>query len=143
MNSITHIMNKDHKKIKELLILFEDEANKNSEKTMEIFQRFKWNLEKHFFVEEKVIFNSYELESEEENEDISRILNEHIQILNLMEKIGDLFPNLEISDISEMKRILLSHAKFEDEVFYPKLDETIDGTQRLEIVQKLGEVILE
>jgi len=136
--SIIKIMDKDHKRIKELLGLFEIDSN-NLQKALESFNRFKWNLEKHFFIEEKVIFN---VTLEDEDQDLSTILNEHSEILNLMSIIEEELMDNKKPDISEMKKLLLSHARFENYIFYPKLDETLNEEQKQEIIDRIKDIII-
>ncbi len=135
MISIIKLMDKDHKKIKELLLVFE-----NSE-TIQNFNRFKWNLQKHFFIEEKVIFNTDSLG--EDNENLSLILNEHSQILNLMDMLEEDLIDNKKPKTAEMKHLLLNHARFEDEVFYPKLDEILDEQQKQNIIDRTKDIIIE
>lgn len=134
MESIIKIMDKDHKKIKELLEIFEKDKSENS------FNRFKWNVEKHFFIEEKLIFSAKSLD--QENQELLDILEEHSEINNIIEKYEEeLFENKN-PDISELKQLLSSHAKFEDEIFYPKLDESLNPEEKQEIISRCKEVLI-
>ena len=141
--TIIKVMDKDHKKIKEILLEFEKEENNNFEKSKETFMRFKWMIEKHFFIEEKAIFNFYVIESPEENEDLMRILKEHREILNLIERSEESLFDQKKLEIDELKHYILAHAKFEDEVFYPKLDETLDLEKKQDMINRIKDIIIE
>jgi len=142
-SSILKTMDKDHVMIKEVLIDFEKEENKNFEKSKHVFSRFKWMLEKHFFIEEKAIFNFYIIESPEENDNLMRILKEHREILGLIEEAEELLFDQKKLEIEELKHYILAHAKFEDEVFYPNLDEILTEEQKQEMISRIKDIIIE
>lgn len=141
--TILKIMDKDHNKIKEILMDFEKEENKNFEKSKHVFIRFKWMLEKHFFIEEKAIFNFYIVESPEENENLMKILKEHREILDLIEKSEEILFDQKKLEIDELKQVLLAHAKFEDEIFYPNLDDILNEEQKQEMINRIKDIIIE
>jgi hemerythrin superfamily protein len=141
--TIVRVMDKDHSKIKEVLMEFEREENRNFEKSKEIFMRFKWMLEKHFFIEEKAIFNHYISESSEENESLIRILKEHREILDLIEASEENLFDEKKLDLDDLKHYILAHARFEDEVFYPKLDELLNEEKKQEIINRIKDIIIE
>ncbi len=140
--SITRTMDSDHRKIQAILERFEEEINQDSEKATMTFNIFKWNLEKHFFTEEKVIISSYIAETEDEKEDMSTILNEHVEIQVLIKIIEEALSKNKKPDLSNIKKILKSHSKFEDEIFYPKLDEILNDKQKQEIIIRIKEIII-
>jgi len=136
-------MDKDHKKIKDVLMEFEKEENRNFEKSKETFMRFKWMTEKHFFIEEKAIFNFYITDSPEENENLMKVLKEHREILDLIERAEELLFNQKKLDIEELEHYFLAHASFEDEVFYPRLDELLDENKKQEMIKRIKDIIIE
>ncbi|MEM0465623.1 MAG: hemerythrin domain-containing protein [Candidatus Pacearchaeota archaeon] len=139
--TVCKIMLKDHAQIMKLLSMFERELTKNLDNSKNLFNKFKWNLNKHFFVEEKVIFSVYESVSEEDNIDILKLLKEHKDIYWLLNKTEDELDANKIPDISELKKLLRSHANFEDKNFYPKLDEELDDKQKAIIFDRAEEII--
>ena len=82
-NTNCDIMMKEHAKIHKLLNKFKQDLDKG------MFFEFKWTLEKHFFVEEKVIFTVYAMSSPEESEDLFEILKRHKDILWLLRKMEE------------------------------------------------------
>lgn len=141
--TILKVMDKDHIKIKDMLMDFGKEENKNFEKSKHIFIRFKWMLEKHFFIEEKAIFNLYIVESPEENDNLMKILKEHREILDLIERSEELLFDQKKLEIEELKHYILAHAKFEDEIFYPRLDEILDEEKKQEMINRIKDIIIE
>ena len=63
---ISEAMVRDHGKLVKLLIDFEKSIVQDKKTMMEAFNEFAWELEKHFFTEEKAIFISYEPKDETE-----------------------------------------------------------------------------
>ena len=56
---ITEVMVRDHIKIVKLLNEFEKRLTQDRKIKLKAFNEFVWELEKHFFTEEKAIFISY------------------------------------------------------------------------------------
>jgi iron-sulfur cluster repair protein YtfE (RIC family) len=127
ITSITSLMLKEHKEINKIL---EDlEKNNEGQNPKKLLSRLKSSLERHFFIEEKIIFRIYSLNKN--NEDILDLIKEHKDILWLVIKLEENQSrglNLELSDIKEL---LESHIQFENEFFYPKLEELDKETQQL------------
>jgi hemerythrin-like domain-containing protein len=142
-NTITKLMLKEHDKIDKLLNLLNKELNNNSENSYKIFNRLKWIIDKHFFVEEKVLFSVYENNSNEDNMDILRLLKEHKDIYWLLNKIEDSFESKTKIDLSGLRRLIKSHASFEDINFYPKLDKELKEEQKQLIFSRTEEIINE
>lgn len=141
--TIVKVMDKDHSKIKNILIDFGKEENKNFEKSKHVFIRFKWMIEKHFFIEEKAIFNYYKIKSQEENENLMKILKEHREILDLIAKSEEILFDQKKLEIEELKHLLIAHATFEDEIFYPNLDEILSEEQKQEMINRIKDIIIE
>ncbi|MFA5855818.1 MAG: hemerythrin domain-containing protein [Candidatus Pacearchaeota archaeon] len=138
--SITNIMDKEHKKIDLILKEFESIYSKDKITSKEIFSKFKWSLEKHFFLEEKAIFNSNILD-EEWISDISKVLDEHQEIINLLEKTEDALNHNKNPELNKLKQLIHVHSVYEDEVFYPKMEEFLSEKQKENIINKTKEII--
>ena len=139
--SIPTLMLEDHKRILGFLNEFEKQIAKDTRKAKEIFEKFKWNLEKHFFVEEKVIFTIFDTRGEGEQEDILNLLKEHKDIFLLMKKAEDSLSKNTKPDVSELKTILLRHADFEGENFYPRLEEELSEQEKSLITQRAKQIV--
>ena len=137
-NSITSLMLNHHAKITGLL--------KNMDNTMESFDRFKWALEKHLFVEEKAIFIYYNPTDDEDiiNENYAMIpdlIIEHTMILDMLKEMEDDLRNKGAVDSSELQDLLTKHKDFEDDVLYPKLDRALEDSQKIIITERIGTLI--
>ena len=58
-----------------------------------------------------------------------------------IKKIEDAVAKGQTPNVSEIKRYLLEHANFEDNFFYPKLDEELDDNLKNVIFDRAKEII--
>lgn len=140
-HSISFLMFKDHKKIDTLLQELENHIKQRTASMF--FNKFKWNIERHFFIEEKAIFDLSSKIKGEETEELFNLLSEHVKILALINKIDEELKENPEPDISDVKVMLLSHANFENEVFYPKLDDDLTPEQKSIIIEKIKEMLVD
>ena len=141
MDSIDQLMVEEHRKIKLILEEFEREVNINIPKAKGLFNKFKWNLEKHFFVEEKAIFGIMDKVKDREISDIFDLMAEHGSILELVKNIEDGLEKGVMPNVVGLKLILIRHANFEDATLYPELDRDLSEEYKREIVERIREVI--
>jgi len=138
--SIESLMLKEHKRINKFIDELEKHLD-NYEKTKVHFSKFKWNLEKHFFVEEKVIFDMFVNISGEETTDIFHLLEDHVKIMGMV-KILEKNLNKKIKpDLEKLKQMLTLHRNFEDQDFYPNLDKRLTLDQKKKISERIREII--
>lgn len=138
--NIADLMFKEHRRLDTLLEDFE-KGLVDIRKAKELFSKFKWNLEKHFFVEEKAIFDISISISNEEVADIFDLMQEHSKIMTLVKKVEDQLAKLSKPDILNLKEIIIKHRKFENQIFYPKLDLKLNENQKAVMVERVKEVI--
>ncbi|MFX0103079.1 MAG: hemerythrin domain-containing protein [Candidatus Hodarchaeota archaeon] len=127
----------DHAKITRLLEELKGISPNNDTLLLSLLNSFKWELEKHFFTEEKAIFVFYQPESQEEQEATREILEQHDKIFKELTKVEERIREKKLVDIQVFKRILLKHKNHEEEVFYPRLDEQLDEKTKEMIFQRL------
>lgn len=143
--TIPRIMLEDHGKINHMIQDFITELEKHPENHGEIvdkFFKFKWNLEKHFFVEEKVIFNIYASSKEEESEEILRLLKEHKNMLWLIERIEEDLEENHTPRLGNLTKTLNGHINFENQILYPRLEEELGKNEKKLIVDRMNEVVI-
>jgi iron-sulfur cluster repair protein YtfE (RIC family) len=141
MKTIKNIMDIEHKRIQNLLKEFEDTLNKDFKKAKEIFSKFDWNLEKHFYIEEKVIFTIYNASSGIDDVDLTELIKEHKDIVWKISRIKENLDRGIKPHIEDLKKLLNHHEKFEDEVFYPRLDEELNKSEKELIFERAEEII--
>jgi len=140
MKLISDIMLEDHAKIDGMFCEFKSDLNVTSESAMEAFNRFKWQLEKHIFAEEKAIFEFFNI-STEEYEDIPKVLEEHITLLKMVKEIEARLKEHKETNTQELQDTLVAHVKFEDEVLYPKLEKSLSKDQKKQIAERIKQVL--
>ena len=94
-----------------------------------------------FFVEEKAIFQISDKVIGEEVSEIFDLMKEHGEILEILRTIEGEIEEGEKPNITKLKFKLIKHAKFEDKMFYPKLDELLSEDQKKEIIKRVKEVV--
>jgi hemerythrin-like domain-containing protein len=106
-----------------------------------VFNKFKWELEKHFFIEEKAIFTLIYSGDKECNEMKDELLREHRTILKDLKSIEESLNSNIDTDLSEFKQSLIEHRDFEDESFYPVLEQELDEERKKEIRDRISNPI--
>lgn len=137
--SISNLMLRDHSKIGKLLSDLDEAMKNNSEKVIESFHEFSWNLEKHFNIEENIVLTNYNPKEEEIITEMPNILEEHEGIIKMMKEIEAKLVKNGNADISHLKMILIKHKDFENEVLYPLLDLELNKEQKKSISEKIME----
>jgi hypothetical protein len=140
-NTITEVMTKHHLNIDKLLNKFNRELKEKSITGMETFNKFKWELEKHFFLEEKAIFQSHYSSNIQTNEISTRLKDEHDKIIQELEKIEmDIKLNKSI-EFNNLREMIIKHKNYENRHFYPLLDDELDDDNVKKIVDRLSNAL--
>ncbi len=141
--SILDLMIKDHKHLFQKLNDIEDIKDRDISYITKKFNDFRWNLEKHFFVEERAIFTFYNPEKIDEGYDVfSDISKQHTNILEKIETMNKKLENWEPFDLTEIKGLLNKHRQFEENNVYPKLDREISDGEKRFMIERIEEVSL-
>ena len=139
--SISEIMLRHHYKIDKLYHRLEKGIEQKSENLVATFDKFKWELERHFFIEEKAIFQLHYSENEKSNKIREQLMEEHSILRRIIDRIeNDLLNNREI-DLYGFRKKLLKHKEFENREFYPRLDEELDDSRKKIIIERLSNPI--
>jgi len=142
MEKISKHMKSHHKIIDALFERFEGNVNAESEKAVEDFENFKWELQKHIFLEEKAIF-SFCQECYIGEDKVTGIAADMAKMHDeILEKLNDLENQLILEknfNISELKELLLEHEEEEDNKLYPILDERLDSLYKKIVIKKIEE----
>ena len=108
-------MLQEHKRLDKFLDILERDLD-DYEKTKKNFECLKWNLEKHFFVEEKVIFDSFVSISGQETNDTFSLLEDHVRIIELLNKHEKKIIKVECLDFDKYGRLLIKAYNNVDEL---------------------------
>ncbi|MDP7521208.1 MAG: hemerythrin domain-containing protein [Candidatus Pacearchaeota archaeon] len=140
LQSIEKLMLKEHKRLDKFLDDFERDLD-DFEKTKKNCDCFKWNMEKHFFVEEKIIFDSFVDISGQETNDTFHLLEDHVRIIQILKALEDKLKQKIKPKLEYLRRVIKTHRDFEDEDFYPKLDKRLSDEQKEQVAERIKEII--
>ena len=140
---ILDLMIQDHKRIMEYLKDVENNLGRDFGFLSNSFNTFQWNLEKHFFVEEKAIFIFYyPNEPDKEFNYFLDLMDQHTEILENIEKLRKKLQGREPFDLYKLKKLLVKHKTFEEKNIYPFLDRELDGHVKRVIIDRIKEIRL-
>jgi len=130
-------MIKEHAKINIILQKYLNE--KNMDKAKDRIRELRWALEKHFFSEEKAIFELVDPKDKKEKAIIATIIKGHEEMRELTTGfVKDILENT-LPDLTNFKKVLFDHEKIEVKLLYPRMDKEISGELRREILKKAKE----
>ena len=139
-NNILSLMVDQHGLIEALFFIFKDEAKEKTERVKNSFSEFSWELRKHFFVEEGVIFDYLPWRDPFISETIERLKDEHIEMLNQLSKMAEDLLKVEDEQIESFYNLLKSHREMEEINLYPALDKRLTVAQKEQVIKKIDEI---
>ena len=141
--AILDLMVRDHNRLMECLKDVEKNLGRDFGFLSNSFNVFQWNLEKHFFVEERAIFTSYNPDSVDEGYEIFLDLSkQHTEILEKIESLRKKLQRREPFDLNEIKNLLIKHKTFEEKNVYQVLDQEIDEEEKRFIIERINDIII-
>lgn len=141
--AILDLMVKDHDRLMDYLKDVENNFGRDFGFLSQSFNTFQWNLEKHFFVEERAIFTSYNPdEPDKEYKFFSDLMDQHTEILETIESLRKKLQKREPFDLNELKKLLVEHKTFEEKSIYPVLDQEINEGEKRFIIDRIKEIRL-
>ena len=143
MSNIVDLMLKDHLRLLSLLTRLERTNEKDVNLKYNKFETFKWEVEKHFFLEEKTIFSKFSTKKEGVKiyNLYIELVKQHEKILNLLDEIKKQIMQGFKPDIIRIRDLLINHQKFEEKLIYPKLDEELDENEKIKILNRIEGII--
>jgi len=141
-NEILPLMVNDHCRLEKLLDDLEKNIDKEQTVMRESFYQFEWELEKHLFTEEKAIFTLYNPEDVSEGyKMLPELIKQHNFIVNKLDNWRkNIRNNKKIDGFYDFKKFLINHREFEEKEVYPRLDQTLDDTQKKLIIRRINEL---
>lgn len=142
MKEITTAMFNHHKVVNNLLLDFEKVSDDDTKKIADVFSVFKWNLNKHLFIEEENIFPVADKNNAKEVLELNNLLKDHRDIKKIVDNLGEdvrsgVKPNTMI-----LRELLFAHETREIESFYPLLDKRLSVKDKVKILQNVKDVKL-
>ena len=141
--AILDLMIKDHNRLMEYLRDVEKNLSHDFGFLSNSFNTFQWNLEKHFFVEERAIFISYNPNDPDREYKFSSVLmDQHAEILEMIESLRKKLEKREPFDLNQLKKSLVKHKTFEEKSIYPVIDQEINEGEKRYIIDRIKEIKL-
>ena len=103
---------------------------------------FQWELEKHFFVEEKVIFKSVSDGQPEIYGIVVHLLEEHNTMTKMLEEVKSQLAEKLPVDLSKFGNLLTEHRMIEEHKLYPELDNKLDDEEKKSIISRINQLPL-
>ncbi len=137
-DSIRGLMQNEHQKIDSIIADFRKE-NKETADAQYLFDKLIWAVKEHFFIEEKLIFSTHNLEIENHNNE--ELLGQHQSILEILSDMSSKKLKDTSEELQNMEDELIAHSKLEEEIFYEQLDETLSNEQKEDLISKVKEFL--
>lgn len=140
---IENLMLKFHRKINEQLFRLYEIVETNrpitNQEFLTIFNNFSNEVKNHFHVEEETIFELYDkFSNEQEISDTFDLMQEHGEIIGMIKHIqknAQHNQNHVKENLSKLKEKLIHHVNFENNHFYPELDNKLTETEKQEVIK--------
>jgi iron-sulfur cluster repair protein YtfE (RIC family) len=142
MGPITLVMLRHHQIINKLLLDAEKVPEDDTYKFKKLFDAFKWNLDKHIFVEEEHIFPVADRNNKIELKQLQNLLKDHKDIKAIIENLEEEINDDRRPNVSIMRELLYKHEGREIDSFYPLLDSRLSSEKKKDIVERLKDIKL-
>jgi hemerythrin-like domain-containing protein len=146
MNSIKEFLTQDHRRCDEVFAKMEEKANNDLASAKELVEEFVADMEHHFQMEERVMFEEFEKKTGMTEGPTAMMRHEHEQMRGLMAQLKS---SLEESNkdkflgTSETLMILLQqHNMKEEQMLYPMAQQHLSA-QAEHIIDMMQSIIVE
>ena len=141
--NVVKLMVNHHCKIEKLLENFEANIDSDYESILKTFSDFEWELEKHIFIEERVIYTQYNPDDIADGyKMLPKLTTQHNFIINKLQNWSkDIRNKKKILDFNVLKEFIENHKNFEEKDVYPLIDQVLNEEQKLKMATKINEII--
>lgn len=142
-NLLLNLMVKDHNRLMKCLKDVEKNIKSDFEVLLKKYNTFEWNLEKHFFVEERAIFTAYNPDYIEDGHQLFTNLSmQHTSILEKIESLRKRLRSGKSIDVSNLEEMLVKHKTYEEKNVYPVLDVEISEGEKRFMIERIKEITI-
>ena len=138
--SIEEAMQKNHKDLEGDLNELIDGKSPSKEGLYKNFDEYLKKMRNHFITEEQAIFSFYHIEDKENSDVVFKLMDQHVEILLMLEKIEKRIDEWSDIDFSELKRLLTEHVAIENNILYKNLDKDLNESERQFVLKKIEEM---
>lgn len=141
-NTILGLMLRHHALIETLLKTFQDNLREDSGAGRDSLNKFRWELEKHIFVEENVIFKTCSMKDSEGCKVVHNLIRGHFTMMNILDDVSQTMNKGKIDEkeIFLFQKFLTAHKQTEEKKLYPKLDATLSNKDKKTIIYRINEI---
>lgn len=140
VENILNLMVMQHGMLESLFSVFQLELKNDQEKAKQSLSEFSWELKKHFFIEESVIFNFMAWKESAITTVIDQLKKEHSIMLEMVEKMSNEFPLMAEQNAEPFLKLLQSHRGVEEKNLYPRLDADLSDPQKDQIIKRANQI---
>ncbi len=141
MGEITLAMLRQHQIVNKLLLDFEKIPREDTYQIAK-FNLFKWNLNKHIFVEEENIFPVADKNNPIEMKQLQNLLKDHKDIKGIIKNLDEEIADRRKPNTAILRELLFAHEEREIKNFYPLLDTRLSNEKKRNILRQIREVKL-
>jgi hypothetical protein len=141
VGDITLAMLKQHGIVNKLLLDFEKIPKEDTYQNVK-FNLFKWNLNKHMFVEEENIFTVADKNNQIEMKQLNNLIKDHRDIRGIIRNLDEEISDGRKPNTSILRELLFAHEGREIKSFYPLLDTRLPTERKNIILNQIKEVKL-
>ncbi|MEK6913472.1 MAG: hemerythrin domain-containing protein [Nanoarchaeota archaeon] len=139
MGEITIAILKQHQIIDKNLIDFE-KTPEGGQMMIKLFETFRWNLNKHMFIEEENIFPVTDDTNNIEKKQLQNLIKDHRDLTEIIKNLSEDIANGRKPNTKILRELLFAHEAREIQSFYPLLDKRLSANTKNEILLKLKDV---
>lgn len=136
-DTILTLMLRDHGEILKLLNVFKKSVGGDSKAMVKAFDRFNWQLERHMFVEERVIFKKDLPISNDSYGMVQKVLDDHKMISSMLNEIGQALGKKSKIDTLRLEKFLVAHKNMEEIELYPRLEDELNPALKAFMVDQI------
>jgi len=146
LSSIKEYLTNDHRKCDEIFAAMEDKASSSLESARELTQTFISDMERHFQMEERVMFLEFETKTGMTQGPTAMMRQEHIQMRGLM---SQMIESIDADDkdkffgLSETLMILLQQHNMKEEQMLYNIAQQHLSAESDRIVEMMDSLIVE
>jgi hemerythrin-like domain-containing protein len=137
-SEILDVMITDHEQVLELLNKVKQTG---VNKMVDRFDALEWYLKKHMFVEEKAVFESFNMVVTDGYEVVPRLVDEHNRLLNMLRDIRRKIIDGKKIDFGGFETLMFSHKDFEEISVYPRLDQELSAEDKEKLLIRIRDII--
>jgi len=139
-SSILNLMMSHHALLAALLKVYRDDLFKNPKSAAEALEDFEWELDKHIFTEEKVIFRFCKPDELAACAIVKRLEQEHTIMLEMVQGLKQDLEDKAEADAEKFEGLMLRHVAVEETELYPRLDQELSTILKEEIIGRINEI---